>query len=45
MVAGGVAIVLGEGGGEAVGAVELLAGAEVEIVGLRRFEDSVDGGL
>ena len=42
---GGVALVLGEGGGEAVGAVHFVAGAEVDIVGFRGVEDGFDGGF
>ena len=32
---GGVALVLGDGGGEAVGAVHFVGGAEIQIIGFR----------
>ena len=51
---GGVALVLGEGGGEAVGAVHFVAGAEIQIIGFRvlsvdysvygSFRREADGG-
>ena len=42
---GGVAGVLGKGGGEAVGAVHGGRGTEIEVVCLLGLEDSLDGGL
>ena len=41
----GVAVVVGEGGGEAVGAVHLVGGTEIEVVGLFCVDDGVDAGF
>ena len=41
----GVAVVLGEGGGEAVSAVHLVGGTEIEVVGLFGVDDGVDAGF
>ena len=47
MEGGGVAVVLGEGGGEAVGAVHLIGGTKIEISGFKIFaiDYGVDGGF
>ena len=43
MEGSGVAVVLGEGGGETMAAVHARRGAEVEVVGERNIEHRLDG--
>ena len=42
MEGGGVTVVFGEGGGEAVGSVHFVAGAEVDIAFFGCVEDGID---